>query len=128
MFGIPEGTPLTYEAFLATVHLEDREYVDLEWTAALHGEGYDIEHRIVVGDVVKWVRERAQLEFDEEGVPLGGFGTVQDITERKRADEALREAHDELEQRVQERTAELSQAIQTLDNPNRRRLRPSRRS
>ena len=89
MFDIPEGTPLTYETFLAAVHPEDREYVDREWMAALRGELYDIEHRIVVGETVKWVRERAELEFDENGTLLGGFGTVQDITELKQAEEAL---------------------------------------
>jgi hypothetical protein len=62
IFGIPKGTPLTYEAFLGTVHPEDREYVDRKWTAALRGEPYDIEHRIVLGETVKWVRERAELE------------------------------------------------------------------
>ncbi len=50
MFGIPKGTPLTYEAFLATADPEDREYVDQKWTAALRGEPYDMEHRIIVGD------------------------------------------------------------------------------
>jgi PAS domain S-box-containing protein len=90
MFGIPKGTPLTYEAFLATVHPEDREYVDREWTAGLRGEPYDIEHRIVVGETVKWVRERAELEFDKDGTLLGGFGTTQDITERKLAEENIR--------------------------------------
>jgi PAS domain S-box-containing protein len=86
MFGIPKGTPLTYEAFLATVHPEDREYVDQKWMAALRGEPYDIQHRIIVGDNVKWVRERAVLEFNKNGVLLGGFGTVQDITERKQVE------------------------------------------
>ena len=86
MFGIPKGTPLTYEAFLATVHPEDREYVDQNWTAALRGEPYDIEHRIIVDNSVKWVRERAVLEFDKKGTLLGGFGTVQDITERKKVE------------------------------------------
>jgi PAS domain S-box-containing protein len=87
MFGIPRETPMTYEAFLATVYPDDQEYVDRKWTAALGGEEYDIEHRIVVGDAVKWVRERAHLEFDKGGRLLGGFGTVQDITERKRAEQ-----------------------------------------
>ncbi len=90
MFGIPDGTPMTYETFLAAVHPADREYVDRQWTAALRGEPYDIEHRILVAGQLKWVREKAELEFDEEGALRGGFGTVQDITERKRAEEALR--------------------------------------
>ncbi|MHB9029370.1 MAG: PAS domain-containing sensor histidine kinase [Candidatus Latescibacterota bacterium] len=89
IFGIPEGTPLTYEIFLGSVHPEDREYVDRKWKAAWQGEPYDIEHRIMVGDTVKWVREKAELEFDDEGLLSGGFGTVQDITERKRAEESL---------------------------------------
>jgi signal transduction histidine kinase len=83
IFGIPKGTPMTYEAFLATVHPEDREYVNQSWMAALQGKPYDIEHRIIVGDNVKWVREQAELEFDKQGALLGGFGTVRDITVRK---------------------------------------------
>jgi signal transduction histidine kinase len=87
IFGIPKGTPMTYETFLASVHPEDREYVDREWTAALQGEPYDIEHRIIVGDEVKWVRERAELEFDSLGLLKGGFGTAQDISEHKKLDQ-----------------------------------------
>lgn len=91
IFGIPPGTPKTYETFLGTVHPEDREFVDRNWKAALTGEPYDIEHRIVVDGQVKWVRERAELEFDAEGWLRGGFGTTQDITEKKQAEEALRQ-------------------------------------
>ena len=97
IFGIPLGTPLSYEKFLATVHPEDREYVDRQWTAALKGEPYDIEHRIVVGDTIKWVRELAELEFDSQGLLQGGFGTAQDITERKQAEAALRLSHQRLD-------------------------------
>ena len=97
IFGIPPGTPLTYETFLGAVHPEDREHVDREWLAALKGEPYDIEHRIFVDGAVKWVRERAELEFDSEGRLLGGFGTTQDITGRKLAEEKLQRTLENLE-------------------------------
>jgi two-component system, cell cycle sensor histidine kinase and response regulator CckA len=91
IFGMPKETAMTYETFLAAIHPEDRQYVDRHWQEALQGKTYDIEHRIVVGDTVKWVRERAELEFEKGGTLIGGFGTVQDITESKHAEEALRE-------------------------------------
>ena len=90
IFGIPKGMPMTYETFLSSVHPEDRKYVDRKWMAALHGEPYDIEHRIIVDDEVKWVRERAELEFDSKGELKGGFGTAQDITKRKQVENELR--------------------------------------
>jgi len=86
IFGVPKGTPLTYEIFLGAVHPDDREYVHEKWLAALRGEPYDIEHRIVVGDTVKWVRERSELEISADGSLTGGFGITQDITDRKRAE------------------------------------------
>jgi PAS domain S-box-containing protein len=97
IFGIPKGKPMTYETFLSCVHPEDREYVDKKWNAALQGEDYDIEHRIIVRDEVKWVHEKAELEFDEQGMLKGGFGTVQDITELKKAEENLRQTRDYLD-------------------------------
>ena len=80
---------LTYETFLAAVHEEDRDLVDRQWQAAVRGEPYDIEHRIVADGRTKWVHERATLEWDGQGALAGAFGTVHDITERKRAEEAL---------------------------------------
>ena len=56
---------------------------------ALGGAPYDFEHRIVVGDQVKWVREKAFLEFGKDGMLIGGFGITQDITELKQAEEQL---------------------------------------
>ena len=89
IFGVPQGAPLTYESFLGSIHPADRDAVDKAWTAAMHGARYDIEHRIVLADGEKWVRERAEVEFDEGGGAVKGLGTVQDITERKRAQEEL---------------------------------------
>jgi len=86
IFGLPIGTKLTYETFLDCVHPDDREYVDREWKAAFNKKPYDIEHRLLMSDgSIKWVREKAELEFDEQGNCLKGTGFTQDITERKKA-------------------------------------------
>jgi PAS domain S-box-containing protein len=110
IFGIPRGTPMTYEAFLAAVHPDDRAYVDQTWKAALQGEPYDIEHRIIVNGKVKWVRERAELEV-EPGIDalLGGFGTAQDITEIKEMQAKLEEYSQHLEHLVDEKTQKLKE-------------------
>jgi len=89
IFGVPPGEPLCYEDFLARIPPEDRARVDAAWQAALKGAPYDIEHRIEVDGQIKWVHEKADLVFDAAGALQGGVGTVQDITERKRAEEAL---------------------------------------
>jgi PAS domain S-box-containing protein len=89
IFGVRPGTPLTYQSFLASIHPADKDAVDQAWTATTRGAPYDIEHRIVVNGTVKWVRERAEVEFDDTGRAVRGVGTVQDVTERKRAQQEL---------------------------------------
>jgi len=118
IFGVIPGTPVTYEMFLAMVHPDDRETLIESWEGALTGAYYDVTHRIVVGGHIKWVRAVAELEFDEEGTLLAGFGTVQDVTEQKRMEQALQVAHDELELRVEERTAEIRRQAELLDLAN----------
>ena len=90
IFGTPRDTALNYETFLGMIHPDDRDRVSKAWSAALHGAVYDIEHRIVVAGELKWVRERAQVEFDEAGNARRGIGTVQDITVRKRRENEIR--------------------------------------
>jgi len=80
------------------------------WKAGLRGEPYDIEHRIVVNGEVKWVRERAELEFDKDGLLLGGFGTTQEITERKEMQAKLEQYSKHLEELVEEKTKQLKDA------------------
>jgi len=41
---------------------------------------------------VKWVREKAELNFDDRGNPTSGVGITQDITERKRAEKLLKDS------------------------------------
>ncbi len=114
IFDIPRGTPLTYQTFLSAVHPEDRELVDQKWKDALQGQSYEVEHRIIVRGEVKWIREKAELELDGEGNLLGGFGTCQDITQRKSTEENLRHLTLTLEERVAQRTTELEQRAAQL--------------
>jgi PAS domain S-box-containing protein len=110
IFGVPKGTPMTYESFLELVHPGDREYLDRKWKDALRGEPYDIEHRIIVDGKVHWVREKAELEFDANGVLLGGFGATQDITDMAEMRAKLEFYSRHLEELVEEKTKELKVA------------------
>jgi len=60
----------------------------------------------------------AIAERDANGEIVRSMAVLVDVTERKQAKEALQKAHDELEIRVQERTAELSQVNELLANKN----------
>ncbi len=90
IFDVPIGESLARDAFMACVHPDDREAVDKAWFDALKGARYDIEHRIVMGSEIKWVREQAEFTHDASGKITSTIGTVQDITARKRAEEALK--------------------------------------
>ena len=87
IWGVAPDSKLGYEAFLQVVHPDDRKYVDGSWKAALEGKPYDIEHRLVVKDKVKWVRSKMEVEFDGRGEPRVGTGIVQDISRRKAMEE-----------------------------------------
>jgi len=89
----------TYEAFLNCVHPDDRQRVERAVDKALHGgEQYRIDHRIVVpGGSERVVHERGEVTFDQAGKPVRMVGTVQDITERKRVERALRESRQKLD-------------------------------
>ncbi|MCD2450749.1 PAS domain S-box protein [Methylicorpusculum oleiharenae] len=91
IFGLPIGTPLNYQSFLEIVHPADLAFVDAAWQDALIGKSYDIEHRLLIDGKTKWVRELAELEFDEQGLLLGAFGTTEDITDIKSSQEALQQ-------------------------------------
>ena len=107
ILGLPVGTPVQVESFFERVHPEDRERVRRARQAAVEADTpYDIEHRIERPDGrVCWVHQRAVVERDAAGGAIRIGGTVQDITDRHVAGEALR-ASEERYRRIVEGTSE----------------------
>ena len=96
IFGIPFGAPMTFDKFLECIVKEDIDFVKNAWNEALKGNPFDLEHRILVDNNLKWVREKAEVVFDEKGNPIEAFGVTQDINFKK-----------EIEQQLQLKAAEL---------------------
>lgn len=94
ILGVPVGTAMTYDLFFNCIHPDDRDFVNQEWKSKMMTNNYDIEHRIIVDDNIKWVREKAEITFDEKGQPIKAIGFIQDITERKQAETELKKQRD----------------------------------
>jgi GAF domain-containing protein/ABC-type sugar transport system substrate-binding protein len=113
------------------VEVEPGTDLDLGWWQALHRDvdprAIDVKGRVAIIEGISgsWQGENRLVRsdgsavhvdaitfpvHDKAGQFIGLVASFRDATQRKQAEEALRKAHDELEIRVEERTAELAQA------------------
>ncbi|MFA5215905.1 PAS domain S-box protein [Sulfuricurvum sp.] len=105
-----------HKTFYECVHPDDREMVNAPYLESLNTKiPYQIEHRIVMSDGrIKYVIERCEHTYDNDGTPLYSIGTVQDLSERKQTEEIIKELNNTIEKRVRERTAQFQEAVTTL--------------
>ncbi|WP_440944779.1 MEDS domain-containing protein [Methanosarcina sp. T3] len=91
IFGLePQEFGLTYDKIFNYIHPDDRDYFENSVKRALNGGSYDSDYRIISDDgEERVVHAQGEVVFDEENNPVLMKGTVQDITERKKAEEAL---------------------------------------
>ncbi|WP_425218144.1 PAS domain S-box protein [Tumidithrix helvetica] len=103
-----------------SLHIEDREMISAEWyLSAREKRPFRLEYRFQRGDgKVTWVFGQSVAELDAQGRVTGYVGTITDISDRKQAEDALREANENLEQRVRERTQALEQLTEALQRSN----------
>src|SRR5882672_11381142 len=116
--GVPEAGLLGWR-WMEVLHPDDRENTRQVWGDSVAGRRpYDVEYRVRRHDgAYGWFKTRGTPIRDSEGRITKWFGTCTDITDWKRAEEALhhseqalRRARDELEVKVAERTAELQRS------------------
>ncbi|MGD2081958.1 MAG: ATP-binding protein [Chromatiales bacterium] len=95
----PESFRARYRDFLAIVHPDDREDVDSKLFAAVRdGTPFVTVHRLLMSDGrVKFVQERAEVLYSDEGEALRAVGTVQDVTDRRRLEDRMQKNQASLE-------------------------------
>lgn len=94
----PQAFIPAYDVFLDAVHPDDRNVIDEAYSRSLKdgSDGYEVEHRIVrhSSGELRYVRQRCVHEREESGTVSRSIGMVQDITERKLAEQALRDSEE----------------------------------
>ena len=87
----PQESGATYNEFLSYVHPDDRDHVNNAIKKGLNGEPIAGDYRIILANgEERIVHTEAEVIFNEENNPIQMKGTVQDITESKKAEEKIR--------------------------------------
>jgi PAS domain S-box-containing protein len=116
------------DAWFTAIHPDDRAAINNVRQRQRSGKMIECEYRLtrqdsVGAETVRWVSDRAFPVHDHFGCLDRVVGVVEDITQRKEAEEILRLSNHELEKRVSERTKELISVNQALQNENEERRR-----
>ena len=99
IFGLPlQPCQLHFPEFLELIHPDDRARVARSVAEAVRDlQHYVVEYKIVRADgETRFVHSEGDVIRDDSGRPLRAFGILQDITERKRMENALRESEGQL--------------------------------
>lgn len=96
--GLPAGTfPGTFDAYEKDIHPDDREHVRQTIARSFEQAEHHVEYRIVRPDgAIRWVEGRGKVFRDDSGAPTRVVGVCTDITERKKAEEELRQAEERM--------------------------------
>ena len=96
VFGIDKNYERSVEGWTKLIHPDDRAMMADYFNKDVIGRGrpFDKEYRIIRQNdqAERWVHGSGRLEFDAQGRPVKMLGTIQEITERKRAEQQLVEA------------------------------------
>jgi PAS domain S-box-containing protein len=96
IFGLPKDAIETRRSYFARVHPDDRAAVTGDWLAAVNQrKAFDSEHRILVGDTIRWVRQQAETVYDAQARPRF-IGVTRDITTQKDHEAELMAAQNRL--------------------------------
>ena len=107
IFGIDEIYPKTVDSWTALLHPDDQDEMTRYFMEHVLGQRqpFEKDYRIVrrSDGQERWVFGRGELTVNENGDPVSMVGTIQDITERKTAEDELRESVERLRKSDAER-------------------------